>query len=344
MITPMRHVSSLSCDHDIQVRSAVQLAEKALQGQRGESRLFEELWRALSQGQERAESTAICCKSAPSSATPLRSVPEVDTPSTTITPRMNTASERNYERNNERNNERSVETNSKGGRSPGVHRVTSETPVATMAAVRPTVSSSSRRDASTVSIPPHTPRVPLDGTPRIPPRTVIFIPTDNKENNPAHNPTHTGHTVHTPSTPSTPSTPTPAVIVPSAATRLALVNFAAEAARKRSAAIAATAAAAAAVNIQSTAAVSSAQPVSQVAVTAMTATSAAPSSSSSRAPLRALPPSLQEQILKGQRALENTSQTGSGQSSRDKWVRPKGLSPEKQDLKSVIEKRIGAMR
>ncbi len=66
--------------------------------------------------------------------------------------------------------------------------------------------------------------------------------------------------------------------------------------------------------------------------------------SASRQPLRALPMRLQEQIAI---ACANVTQPKAGEGEEDRgkrWMKPKGLTPEKHDLKSVIEKRIGAMR
>lgn len=52
-----------------------------------------------------------------------------------------------------------------------------------------------------------------------------------------------------------------------------------------------------------------------------------------RAPLTALSPSLKRQMLSLQKGTRG-----------DKWMRPKQDTPEKQDLRSVLERRIGAMR
>jgi len=72
--------------------------------------------------------------------------------------------------------------------------------------------------------------------------------------------------------------------------------------------------------------------------------------------LPVMPAGLQEQIAIASANASNaragmpgggggSGGTGGGEEDRGKrWMKPKGTSPEKQDLKSVIEKRIGAMR
>jgi hypothetical protein len=57
-----------------------------------------------------------------------------------------------------------------------------------------------------------------------------------------------------------------------------------------------------------------------------------------RAPLAALPRSLQRQIV------TTRAQSLRRADAASKWMRPRGNSPDKEDLKSVLEKRIGAMR
>lgn len=62
---------------------------------------------------------------------------------------------------------------------------------------------------------------------------------------------------------------------------------------------------------------------------------------SKRQPLKVLPLSLQEQI---QNQIDNGLQSAKTSSRAQKWMKPKDVNQQKDDMKSILEKRIGAMR
>ena len=64
-------------------------------------------------------------------------------------------------------------------------------------------------------------------------------------------------------------------------------------------------------------------------------------SSSKRKPLQSLPLTLQEQI---QNKLNGNLDPMKDSSRAKKWMKPKENTPEKDDLKSVLERRFGALR
>jgi hypothetical protein len=81
-----------------------------------------------------------------------------------------------------------------------------------------------------------------------------------------------------------------------------------------------------------------------------------------RAPLQRLPQNLKEQLQFQQRAESSPSKRNGGsaggggvpsgkphlqqvlRSNSSKWMRPKGSTPEKKDMKSLLERQLGTMR
>ena len=59
-----------------------------------------------------------------------------------------------------------------------------------------------------------------------------------------------------------------------------------------------------------------------------------------RQPLKVLPNNLMDQIKKSSKALESSEKSTRAQ----KWMKPKEASPEKQDMRSILERRIADMR
>jgi hypothetical protein len=64
---------------------------------------------------------------------------------------------------------------------------------------------------------------------------------------------------------------------------------------------------------------------------------------SAKGKLKSIPSTLKSEIHSQKSALSSLSDASSSRRAK-RWMRPKGHSPEKSDMKSVLERRIGAMR